>query len=127
MTSTTVAAVENDKAADAASRESAATVMTGEDGQPLVPDCAIPNLTYDNSPLDEFLLSLFRNLVTKQMRGRGERGSLYGTYIQSIMYYYFLYISEGAALKCCAYVMFNSCSFEKSSAYIAAIFSLLNR
>lgn len=50
---------------------SAVTLATviGEDGQPLVADCTLQELTYNDSPLDKLLLSIFRNLVTTHTGG----------------------------------------------------------
>ena len=46
------------------------TTVIGEDvGQPLVPDCTLQELTYNDSPLDKLLLSIFRNLVTTHTGG----------------------------------------------------------
>ena len=45
------------------------TTVTGEDGQPLVADCTLEELTYYDSPLDKLLLSIFRNLVTTHTGG----------------------------------------------------------
>eukprot|EP00986_Skeletonema_menzelii_P002449 scaffold658_cov148-Skeletonema_menzelii.AAC.3 len=55
--------------------------VTGEDGQPLVADCTLEELTYKDSPLDKLLLSIFRNLVTTHTGGvksdiRGIKGLL---------------------------------------------------
>ena len=57
-----------DNTADSTSTVSAASV-TGEDGQPLVADCTLDELTYNDSPLDKLLLSIFRNLVTTHTGG----------------------------------------------------------
>lgn len=46
-----------------------ATTIMGEDGQPLVADCDLQSMSYDESPLDKLLLSIFRNLVTKNTGG----------------------------------------------------------
>ena len=51
------------------SESTAAIIITGEDGQPLVPDCTLQQLTYNDSPLDKLLLSIFRNLVTTHTGG----------------------------------------------------------
>ncbi|KAK1735801.1 beta-carotene isomerase D27-like protein [Skeletonema marinoi] len=47
----------------------AVTAVTGEDGQPLVADCTLEELAYNDSPLDKLLLSIFRNLVTTHTGG----------------------------------------------------------
>ena len=48
---------------------SATIDAVGEDGVPLVPDCQLESLSYNDSPLDKLLLSIFRNLVTKHTGG----------------------------------------------------------
>jgi len=53
----------------------------GEDGIPLVPDCELETMSYNDSPLDKILLSIFRNLVTQHTGGiqsdiRGIKGLL---------------------------------------------------
>lgn len=47
----------------------ASSVVTGEDGQPLVADCELQDLSYDDSPLDKLLLSIFRKLVAENTGG----------------------------------------------------------
>lgn len=47
----------------------AAAVETDEKGVPLVPDCTLPDLQYQDSLLDQLLLSLFRKLVTQHTGG----------------------------------------------------------
>ena len=46
-----------------------ATTVTGEDGQPLVADCELDDLSYNDSPLDKLLLSIFRKLVAENTGG----------------------------------------------------------
>ncbi|KAL7516531.1 hypothetical protein ACHAWX_001537 [Stephanocyclus meneghinianus] len=53
----------------------------GEDGIPLVPDCELETMSYNDSALDKILLSIFRNLVTQYTGGiqsdvRGIKGLL---------------------------------------------------
>ena len=43
--------------------------VMGEDGVPLVADCELDSMTYKDSPLDNLLLSIFRNLVTENTGG----------------------------------------------------------
>lgn len=44
--------------------------MSTEDGeQPLVADCTLENISYNDSPLDKLLLSIFRNLVETHTGG----------------------------------------------------------
>lgn len=45
------------------------TSVTGEDGQQLVADCELQDLSYNDSPLDKLLLSIFRKLVTENTDG----------------------------------------------------------
>ena len=47
----------------------ATTTVMGEDGQQLVPDCELQDLSYNDSPLDKLLLSIFRKLVTENTGG----------------------------------------------------------
>jgi hypothetical protein len=47
----------------------APVTITGDDGKPLVPDCTLEELTYNDSPLDKLLLSIFRNLVATHTGG----------------------------------------------------------
>jgi len=47
----------------------ASAVTLGEDGQPLVSDCELQDLSYNDSPLDKLLLSIFRNLVAENTGG----------------------------------------------------------
>ncbi|KAL7504951.1 hypothetical protein ACHAXN_002472 [Cyclotella atomus] len=42
---------------------------TSEEDTPLVPDCQLESITYNDSPLDKLLLSIFRNLVTQHTGG----------------------------------------------------------
>jgi len=53
-----------DKAATAAT-----TAPKDEDGMPLVPDCELENMKYEDSLLDKTLLSIFRKLVAKNTGG----------------------------------------------------------
>eukprot|EP00581_Thalassiosira_minuscula_P017552 CAMPEP_0183715398 /NCGR_PEP_ID=MMETSP0737-20130205/9633_1 /TAXON_ID=385413 /ORGANISM="Thalassiosira miniscula, Strain CCMP1093" /LENGTH=446 /DNA_ID=CAMNT_0025944489 /DNA_START=15 /DNA_END=1355 /DNA_ORIENTATION=- len=68
-----VAMIENVDADDeevaAALKAKASETVLGEDGQPLVADCTLDNKSYDDSPLDKLLLSIFRNLVTTNTGG----------------------------------------------------------
>jgi hypothetical protein len=43
--------------------------LLSDDGLPLVPDCNLQNVAYNESPLDKLLLSIFRKLVTKNTGG----------------------------------------------------------
>ncbi|KAL3793041.1 hypothetical protein HJC23_003049 [Cyclotella cryptica] len=43
--------------------------LAGEDGIPLVADCELETMSYNDSPLDKILLSIFRNLVTQYTGG----------------------------------------------------------
>ena len=45
------------------------TAVTGDDGQQLVADCELQDLSYNDSPLDKLLLSIFRKLVTENTGG----------------------------------------------------------
>lgn len=46
-----------------------ARIVIGEGGEDLVADCRIEDMKYNESPLDKLLLSIFRNLVTKNTGG----------------------------------------------------------
>ncbi len=62
---TTVSSEESTEATTAS-----AAAMSTEDGeQPLVADCTLENISYNDSPLDKLLLSIFRNLVETQTGG----------------------------------------------------------
>ncbi|KAL7526050.1 hypothetical protein ACHAXR_001290, partial [Thalassiosira sp. AJA248-18] len=52
---------------DDATKNSAA--ITGDDGLPLVADCELQDMSYNDSPLDKLLLSIFRNLVAENTGG----------------------------------------------------------
>ncbi|KAL9182618.1 hypothetical protein ACHAXT_013270 [Thalassiosira profunda] len=60
-------------AADAKEEEEAkstvAATVAGEDGQPLVVDCELQDMSYNDSPLDKLLLSIFRKLVAENTGG----------------------------------------------------------
>ena len=43
--------------------------LTSEDGAPLVPDCELEDMQYNDSPLDKLLLNIFRKLVAKNTGG----------------------------------------------------------
>jgi len=45
------------------------TAITGDDGEQLVADCELQDLSYNDSPLDKLLLSIFRKLVTENTGG----------------------------------------------------------
>ena len=45
------------------------TTVTGDDGEQLVADCELQDLSYNDSPLDKLLLSIFRKLVTENTEG----------------------------------------------------------
>ena len=45
------------------------TTVTGDDGEQLVADCELQDLSYNDSPLDKLLLSIFRKLVTENTGG----------------------------------------------------------
>jgi len=61
-------AIDVDEATGTTTTTATSTIM-GEDGQPLVADCDLESMSYDESPLDKLLLSIFRNLVTKHTGG----------------------------------------------------------
>jgi len=67
----TAAAVNEDDATEETTVDTnvAVTTVTGENGQPLVADCTLEELAYNDSPLDKLLLSIFRNLVTTHTGG----------------------------------------------------------
>lgn len=44
-------------------------MLTDEDGLPLVADCEIQDMVYNDSPLDKLLLDIFRKLVTQNTGG----------------------------------------------------------
>ena len=44
----------------------------------LIPDCALPNATFYESPLDKFLLSVFRGLVQKEIGWKSDLGGIRG-------------------------------------------------
>lgn len=46
-----------------------ATTSLSEEDLPLVPDCQLESISYNDSPLDKLLLSIFRNLVTTHTGG----------------------------------------------------------
>lgn len=48
---------------------SSAAVVSSATDAPLVPDCDLPTMKYKDNLLDQLLLSLFRNLVTKHTNG----------------------------------------------------------
>jgi Beta-carotene isomerase D27-like, C-terminal len=48
---------------------SASSAMLDERGQPLVPDCTLSNMAYQENLLDQLLLSIFRKLVTQHTGG----------------------------------------------------------
>ncbi|KAL7455028.1 hypothetical protein ACHAWC_008544 [Mediolabrus comicus] len=52
-----------------ATTASAAAVSTEKGEQPLVADCTLENISYNDSPLDKLLLSIFRNLVETHTGG----------------------------------------------------------
>ena len=54
---------------DVTKAKTVATTVTGENGQQLVPDCELQDLSYNDSPLDKLLLSIFRKLVTENTGG----------------------------------------------------------
>ena len=58
-----------DEEEEAAKIPYAASTVTGEDGQPLVSDCELEDLSYNDSPLDKLLLSIFRKLVAGNTGG----------------------------------------------------------
>lgn len=45
------------------------TTIKDESGSPLVADCELDNMQYNDSPLDKLLLSIFRKLVTQNTGG----------------------------------------------------------
>ncbi|CAB9527131.1 expressed unknown protein [Seminavis robusta] len=47
----------------------ATTTITDEDGNPLVADCELENMEFNESPLDKLLLKIFRDLVEKNTGG----------------------------------------------------------
>lgn len=62
-------------------KSTAVALMLGEDGAPLVPDCELKSMSYDELLVDKLLLSIFRDLVTKHTGGissevRGIKGLL---------------------------------------------------
>ena len=65
----TYRAASNDNEDKSQSNLSGSIAVVGEDGVPLVPDCQLESMSYNDSPLDKLLLSIFRNLVTKHTGG----------------------------------------------------------
>ena len=61
--------------ADGASAAPAAAVASSVD---LISDCALPNVTYSESPLDQVLLYIFRDLVRKEIQWRSETPGIRG-------------------------------------------------
>ena len=65
-----VAYVETSASTDDESiRTTSLTTVTGDDGEQLVADCELQDLSYNDSPLDKLLLSIFRKLVTENTGG----------------------------------------------------------
>ena len=54
---------------DGTTTTTSSTAVTGDDGQQLVADCELQDLSYNDSPLDKLLLSIFRKLVTENTGG----------------------------------------------------------
>mmetsp|Transcript_31952 Transcript_31952/g.77246 ORF Transcript_31952/g.77246 Transcript_31952/m.77246 type:complete len:478 (+) Transcript_31952:213-1646(+) len=59
----------DDDATKSSAAAGAAAATMGEDGQPLVADCELRDLSYDDSPLDKLLLFIFRKLVAENTGG----------------------------------------------------------
>ena len=56
------------------SMETSGVSMSGE----LITDCALPNVTYSESPLDKVLLYIFRDLVRKEIQWRSDTPGIKG-------------------------------------------------
>jgi Beta-carotene isomerase D27-like, C-terminal len=54
---------------DSMSATTASSALLDQNGEPLVPDCALSNMVYNESLLDQLLLSIFRKLVTQHTGG----------------------------------------------------------
>ena len=60
---------------DVSLTQNAAPIIPVDD---LLPDCALPNTTFYESPLDKFLLKVFRGLVQKEIGWRSDKEGIRG-------------------------------------------------
>lgn len=67
-------------ASDTASTTTSATIknVVQIDGEPVVDDCALPDLQYQESPLDKLLLGIFRKLVQQEIGYKSSKEGIKG-------------------------------------------------